>query len=119
MLQESYLTHPNQVHFFAVLHKIPDFWSHLLPHAPEISEHTKLLKCFVDLREKQIKLKGSSRTMVDNLHHLYDLLTSCMILWVAGVSGVYKIFPMSSGFKALQIIREMGLDSKPFIKLLQ
>lgn len=42
-----------------------------------------------------------------------------MILWVAGVSGVYKIFPMSNGFRALQIMREMGLDSKPVIRLLQ
>lgn len=42
-----------------------------------------------------------------------------MILRVAGVSGVYKIFPMSRGFSALQIIREMGLDSRFFIMLLQ
>lgn len=45
--------------------------------------------------------------------------TSWMILCVAGVSGVYRIFPMRRGFRARQIILEMGLDSKLFIKLLQ
>lgn len=42
-----------------------------------------------------------------------------MILCVAGVSGVYRIFPMSRGFRALQIILEMGLDSRLRIMLLQ
>ncbi|TNN64376.1 hypothetical protein EYF80_025417 [Liparis tanakae] len=45
--------------------------------------------------------------------------TSWMILCVAGVSGVYRIFPMSRGFRALQIILEMGLDSRLRIILLQ
>lgn len=45
--------------------------------------------------------------------------TSWMILCVAGVSGVYRIFPMSRGLRALQIILDMGLDSRFRIMLLQ
>lgn len=42
-----------------------------------------------------------------------------MTFLMAGVSGVYKIFPISKGFKALQIILESGLDSRFFISSLQ
>lgn len=51
------VTHPNQVHFLAVLHKVEDFRSYLLPHAPKISEHSELLKCLVDLRVSEIQLE--------------------------------------------------------------
>lgn len=42
-----------------------------------------------------------------------------MILWVAGVWGVYRIFPISRGFRACQIILDMGLESMFFTRLLQ
>lgn len=42
-----------------------------------------------------------------------------MILWVAGLWGVYRIFPISRGFRACQIILDMGLESMFFIRLLQ
>ena len=42
-----------------------------------------------------------------------------MTLWVAGVSGVYRIFPSSRGFRACQIIRDMGFRSMLFTRLLQ
>lgn len=45
--------------------------------------------------------------------------TSWMTRWVAGVSGVYRIFPSSNGFRACQIIRDMGFKSMFFTRLLQ
>ena len=46
-------------------------------------------------------------------------LTSAITCLVAGVSGVYRIFPTSRGLRAFHMIRERGLDSKFFIKSLQ
>lgn len=46
-------------------------------------------------------------------------LTSAITCLVAGVSGVYRIFPTSRGLRAFQIMRERGLDSKFFSKSLQ
>lgn len=42
-----------------------------------------------------------------------------MIFCVADVWGVYKIFPMSSGFSACQIILDIGLESIFWTRLLQ
>ena len=42
-----------------------------------------------------------------------------MTLCVAGVSGVYRIFPISRGFRACQIILDIGLESMFFTRLLQ
>lgn len=42
-----------------------------------------------------------------------------MILWVAGVWGVYRIFPISRGFRACQIILDIGLESMFLTRLLQ
>lgn len=42
-----------------------------------------------------------------------------MTLWVAGVWGVYRIFPISRGFRACQIILDIGLESMFFTRLLQ
>lgn len=41
--------YPDQIHLLTVFHEIPHFRSHLLPHAPQVPEHTKLLKGPVDL----------------------------------------------------------------------
>lgn len=46
-------------------------------------------------------------------------LTSAMTCLVAGVSGVYRIFPTSRGLRAFHMMRERGLDSKLFIISLQ
>lgn len=46
-------------------------------------------------------------------------LTSAMTCLVAGVSGVYRIFPTSRGLRAFHMMRESGLDSKLFITSLQ
>lgn len=46
-------------------------------------------------------------------------LTSAMTCLVAGVSGVYRIFPTSRGLRAFHMMRERGLDSKLFITSLQ
>lgn len=75
-------------------------------------------------RERQEKEERQLETLHmwstdNNSPLLRQTQTSCIILRVAGVSGVYKIFPMSRGFSALQIIREIGLDSKFLIMLLQ
>lgn len=45
--------------------------------------------------------------------------TSFITLRTAEVSGVYNNFPINSGFIPRQIMRDMGLDSRPWIKLLQ
>lgn len=42
-----------------------------------------------------------------------------MTLWVAGVWGVYRIFPISRGFRACQIILDIGFESMFFTRLLQ
>ena len=42
-----------------------------------------------------------------------------MIFWVAGVCGVYRIFPISRGLTACHIILDMGLESMLLIRLLQ
>lgn len=42
-----------------------------------------------------------------------------MIFCVAGVTGVYRILPMSRGFRACQIILDTGLDSMFLIIALQ
>lgn len=45
--------------------------------------------------------------------------TSFITLRTAEVSGVYNNFPINSGFIPRHIMRERGLDSRPWIKLLQ
>lgn len=42
-----------------------------------------------------------------------------MIFCVAGVWGVYRSFPNSRGFRACQIILDMGFESMFFTRLLQ
>lgn len=46
-------------------------------------------------------------------------LTLFNILWTAGESGVYKIFPISRGLTEFHTIFVMGLDSMVCIKSLQ
>lgn len=119
-------THPDHVHFFAVLHEVPNFGFQLLPHPTKIPQHTELLEGLVNLQRTYTQKNRPSFIkwlLSDHSDELLDIMrascTSWMILCVAGVSGVYRIFPMSSGFRALQIILEMGLDSRLRIMLLQ
>lgn len=42
-------THPDQVHFLTVLHEVPNFGPHLLPHPSEVPQHTELLEGLVNL----------------------------------------------------------------------
>lgn len=46
-------THPDQVHFLAALHKVPNFGSHLLPHTTKVPEHTELLEGLIHLQHTQ------------------------------------------------------------------
>lgn len=48
------LVYPDHVHLLAILHEIPHFGSHLLPHPTQVPEHTKLLKGPVHLKEAQV-----------------------------------------------------------------
>lgn len=36
--------YPDHVHLLTVLHEVPDFGSHLLPHPAQVLEHTELLE---------------------------------------------------------------------------
>lgn len=45
--------------------------------------------------------------------------TSFMTCRTAGLSGVYNSFPINSGFIPRHTMRDRGLDSRPWIKLLQ
>ncbi len=45
--------YPDHIHLLAVLHEVPEFGSHLLPHSPQVPEHTKLLEGPVHLSTPQ------------------------------------------------------------------
>lgn len=113
-------THPDQVHFLAVLHEVPNFGSHLLPHPTKVPQHTELLEGLINLQHTQTHSVLFYGVLFMILTGVLEMsCTSWIILCVAGVSGVYRILPMSRGFRALQIILEMGLDSRLRIMLLQ
>lgn len=48
--------YPDHVHLLAVLHEVPHFGSHLLPHPTQVHEHTKLLEGPVHLNAPQIQM---------------------------------------------------------------
>lgn len=54
--------YPDHVHLLAVLHKIPDFGSHLLPHPAQVPEHTELLEGPVHLNAPQIQIEIRGET---------------------------------------------------------
>lgn len=42
-------SYPDQVHFFTILHEIPEFGPHFLPHTTKVSQDTQLLEGLINL----------------------------------------------------------------------
>lgn len=67
--------YPDQVHLLTVLHEVPQFGSHLLPHSSQVPEHTKLLEGPVHLTQTEAQVRqtpssaGSGKTGHDVIPH--------------------------------------------------
>ena len=64
-----YPTYPNQVHFLAILHEVPNFGPHLLPHPSKVPQNTKLLEGLIDLQHTHTH----THTQMQILSHLMGL----------------------------------------------
>lgn len=73
--------------------------------------------CFQLLRFKTTAVRWDIEIKASQIH--WELTTSFMTSWTAGVSGVYSSFPINRGFIPRHTMRDRGLDSRPWIKLLQ
>lgn len=57
-------THPDHVHFLAILHEVPNFGPHLLPHPTKVPQHAELLEGLIDLEHtthtNSVSLNGAT-----------------------------------------------------------
>lgn len=112
---------PQELDLHAALHVGLDLRPDLHPAFIQLLKDLQVLKSLVHLRSKtkgilqQIDLW--SQQLMRNAVVFYS--TSVITCRTAGVSGVYNSFPTKSGFIPRHTMRDIGLDSRPRIKLLQ
>lgn len=63
-------THPDHVHFLAILHEVPNLGLHLLPHPSKVPQHTQLLEGLINLKDppKIISFNGSYTPLMGILY---------------------------------------------------